>query len=112
MQNIGALIRSARIEAGLSQARLAQRLAMSQPAVAKLERPGANPTIATLDRVLRATGRRLVLEAATVPTGVDRGLVRQHLQLTPAQRLHGLETMYREARRLTRAGERLRGGLG
>jgi transcriptional regulator with XRE-family HTH domain len=39
-----ALIRAARAEAKLTQAQLARRLGMSQPAIVKLERPGANPT--------------------------------------------------------------------
>jgi transcriptional regulator with XRE-family HTH domain len=51
-----ALVRDARRAAKLTQAELAQRLGMSQPAIAKLERPDANPTVRTSDRVLRATG--------------------------------------------------------
>jgi transcriptional regulator with XRE-family HTH domain len=58
-----ALIRAARAEAKLTQAQLARRLGTSQPAIVKLERPGANPTVRTLDRMLRATGHRLELGA-------------------------------------------------
>ncbi len=61
------LIRTARLDAGLTQAQLAERAATSQPAIARYESGAASPSVATLDRILRATGRRLVLaaEAAT-----------------------------------------------
>jgi transcriptional regulator with XRE-family HTH domain len=64
------LIRIARQRTNITQAELATRLGVSQPAVAKLERPGANPTVETLDRVLSATGHRLLLDAVRGP-GVD-----------------------------------------
>jgi transcriptional regulator with XRE-family HTH domain len=72
-----ALIREARSAAQLTQAELARRLGTSQPAIVKLERPGANPTVRTLDRVLRATGHRLELRAPTWSPGVDESLVRR-----------------------------------
>jgi transcriptional regulator with XRE-family HTH domain len=72
-----ALIRRARAAAGLTQAGLARRLGTSQPAIAKLERPGANPTVRTLDRVLRATGHQLELSAPTWSSGVDESLIRK-----------------------------------
>ena len=103
------MIRSARREAGLTQHELARRLRISQPAVAKLERPGANPTVATLDRALRATGRRLMLDAPQWQPSIDESLVRQQQELTPEQRLRGLESMYVEAQKLAAAGARLRG---
>jgi predicted RNase H-like HicB family nuclease/DNA-binding XRE family transcriptional regulator len=49
----------ARVDAGLSQAKLARRAGVSQQAIAKLEHPDSNPTIATLERVARALGTRL-----------------------------------------------------
>jgi transcriptional regulator with XRE-family HTH domain len=60
----GKLLADARRAARLTQAELAQRLGVSQGAVAQLERPGANPTVATLERTLRALGKQLTLEAA------------------------------------------------
>lgn len=106
---VGELIRSARAEAGLSQRQLAGRLGTSQPAIARLERADANPTVATLERLLRAMGLRLEMAAAPASAGVDRGLIRQHLAASPADRLRGLETMYAEAQELTGAGASLRG---
>jgi DNA-binding XRE family transcriptional regulator len=55
-------LRWARQEAGLSQAELASRVGVSQQQIAKLERPGANPSIATLRKVAAALGVRVQLE--------------------------------------------------
>jgi transcriptional regulator with XRE-family HTH domain len=103
-----ALIRKARNEAGLSQAELGRRLGMSQAAVAKLERPGSNPTVDTLGDVLWATGHRLGLSASVRQPGVDESLIRQELELPPAERLRQLDLHIREMSRLVAAGERAR----
>ena len=58
------LVRRAREEAGLTLAELAGKLEVSYQAVQKWERSGTNPTVATLDRVLQALGRKLELEVA------------------------------------------------
>ena len=42
---------------------------------------------------------------------VDESLIRQQLELEPADRLHALEAMYEQARKLTTAGEIHRGQL-
>ena len=103
------MLKDARREAGLTQAELARRLGVSQAAIAKMERPGSNPTVRTLDDVLRATGRRLTLDAPKWRSGVDESLIRQQLELSPAERLRGIETMYIQARMLVLAGARSRG---
>ena len=41
---------------GLTQAEVAKRAGMSQPAYAKLEKPGANPRTATLRKLAKALG--------------------------------------------------------
>lgn len=111
MSQAAVLIRTARNDAGLSQARLASRLGVSQAAIAKLERIGSNPTVDTLDDVLWATGRRLTLSAPVRQPGVDESLIRQQLELSPAERLRGIETMYSQARILALAAARSRGEL-
>lgn len=53
------LLRWVREDEGLTQAQLATRLGMSQQAVQKLERSGANPSVKTLAKFARALGREL-----------------------------------------------------
>jgi predicted RNase H-like HicB family nuclease/DNA-binding XRE family transcriptional regulator len=59
---VAVALRWARIDAGLTQAQLAAKVGVSQQQVAKLERPGANPSIATLRKIASALGARLELE--------------------------------------------------
>jgi transcriptional regulator with XRE-family HTH domain len=107
----GKLLADARRRAGLTQADLAKRLAISQAAVAQLERADSNPRLATLDRALRATGFELVTTIRPRRSAVDDSLIRRQLELDPAERVHGLEAMYEQARKLTAAGEKHRGEL-
>lgn len=51
-----------RIEHGLSQAELARRCGVSQPAIARLERGEREPRLATLRRVAHALDADLVLD--------------------------------------------------
>jgi transcriptional regulator with XRE-family HTH domain len=107
----GRLLAHARRHAGLTQAELARRLGISQAAIAQLEHPESNPRIATLDRALRATGAELMISARPRGRSVDESLIGQQLELTPAQRLRGLEVMYEEARDLAGATATSRGEL-
>ena len=111
MDAAGPLVRDARRAAGLTQAELARRLGTTQSAVAKLERADANPSVATLDRVLRATGHRLQLIAPVwSDDGVDIDQLRENLALTPAERLARFERLQRQARALAAAGDLARRG--
>jgi transcriptional regulator with XRE-family HTH domain len=109
MSDSAVLLKDARRRAGMTQAELAQRLGVSQAAVAKLESPRANPTVDTLDSALWATGHRLTLDATPWRPGVDESLIRQHLELSPAERIRGIESMYAQAQTLAEAGARSRG---
>jgi transcriptional regulator with XRE-family HTH domain len=109
MGDAASLLKDARRRASITQAELARRLGVSQAAVAKLESSRANPTVDTLDQALWATGHRLTLDAPLRSAGVDESLVRRHLELTPAERIRGLETMYAQAQALAKAGARSRG---
>jgi len=60
------LIRDGRSSAGLSQRQLARLAGTSQPAIARYESGASIPTLATLDRLLDACGRRVVLGAEPV----------------------------------------------
>lgn len=55
-------LRWARKRAGLTQAELARRAGLSQPAVARLEDPDHNPTLDMLERVAAALGTRLEVD--------------------------------------------------
>jgi hypothetical protein len=83
----------------------------TQSAIAALEREDSNPTLRTVADALDALGHQLVLTATPRPAGVDESLIRQQLELTPAQRLRSLESMAAQARALTLAGARSRGEL-
>lgn len=108
MPRAAAIIREARQQTGLSQAELAARIGVSQSAISKLEREGSNPTIATLDRVLRATGHRLQLIAPVWSDGVDESLIRQELERSPAERIKSFELMHADLNRLQMAAARSR----
>ena len=103
-------VRGARVRAGLTQAELATRLGTTQSAVARLEAPGSNPTVTTLERVLEATGHRLVLAATNAESGVDKTLIADRLELTPAERLRSFESFSAETRKLMLAGRRAGAG--
>jgi transcriptional regulator with XRE-family HTH domain len=102
------IIRTARREAGLTQRQLAQRLGISQAAVAQLERPTANPTIATVERALRATNHRLELSAVRAKPSVDISLLQEALHWTPAERIAAAARLTDDAEKLAGAVRRRR----
>jgi predicted nucleotidyltransferase/DNA-binding XRE family transcriptional regulator len=63
MSQVGVTIRSARKDAGLSQAELAVRTGTSQPALARYETGATLPTLPTLERLFSACGRQLRVDA-------------------------------------------------
>ena len=66
VQLFGALL-EAREKEGLTQAQLAEKADMTQPEIARLERPDANPKINTLLKVTVPLGYRLKLERIGEP---------------------------------------------
>jgi len=56
------LMRMTRLAEGKTLAELARALGTSWPAVQRLEKPNANPTLKQLERAAHALGKRLVLE--------------------------------------------------
>lgn len=58
----GYLLRLARVEAGLSQQELAERLGITQQAVSRAEQWSSNPTVAMMRRWSSACGRQVKLE--------------------------------------------------
>ena len=94
----GLLIRQAREAEGLTQAALARRLGITQPAIARLEAAGDEVTVATLQRALNAMGRALVLRVEKRPSSVDETLLYGPLRATASDRLDTFERSYANAR--------------
>lgn len=65
--DVAAAISSARREAGLSQAALAERGGTSQATVSAYENGRKQPSVATLSRLLAAAGSRLTVQPAERP---------------------------------------------
>jgi transcriptional regulator with XRE-family HTH domain len=103
------LIREARTRAGLTQAHVAELAGTTQATVARMERPGSNPTFSSLDRVIRATGHALELSRHQVSENIDETLIAANLRLTPAERLRRFVAWHESLRRMTEAADRSRG---
>lgn len=96
-----------RARAGLSQRELAERADTSQPAIARLEGGGADPSISTLQRIIAAAGFELRLAIDPVPApdaiieaykrDVDRTLLRENLRKSIDQRLMDLQSFQESA---------------
>lgn len=79
-------VRYARLRAGLTQAELAGRAGISQPALARIESDRVRPRIDTLQKLLRECG--LTLEPMPrAGVGIDRSTIRRMLRLSPKKRL-------------------------
>lgn len=109
MSRAAHLIRTARQEAGLTQAELAQRAGMTQSMIARMERPGANPTVDTLDTVLGAMHRHIDLTPARRLPEHDETLIAQRLRLTPRERLAAFQANHRSLNRLVHSARRIDG---
>ena len=82
------MLRMARSQAGLSQRAVADRVGVSQSTVARIERGQVDPLTGTLDRLLRACGFELGLQAAREDlAGIDRSLIRELLRRSPTERV-------------------------
>lgn len=89
----------------MTQRALAAKTGVPQPAIARIERGAVSPRVATLNRLLAATGESMEL-LPRIGDGVDRSLIRSALGLTPEERIRAagragrnLATFLAEARR-------------
>jgi transcriptional regulator with XRE-family HTH domain len=88
----GQLLREARTRHGVSQQGLARRAGTTQSAISRIERDPVSPSVETLRGLLQVLGEDLALASNGHRAGIDRGLIRRNLALTPAQRVRqGLE---------------------
>lgn len=93
------LIRQTRLSRGLTQRELADRLNTTQSAVARLERPGGSPTVKTLERVMAALDKSLVVDVVDHKPQVDETLIAANLRLSPSDRLDRFAGSYDDLRR-------------
>src|SRR5688572_32369428 len=63
----GVALRDARVSAGLSQTALAERVGTSQATISAYENGTKQPSVATLSRLLAATGARLTVAPTAQP---------------------------------------------
>ena len=85
----------------MTQRQLAERLGTSQPVIARLERPRANPTWETFARALRATGHGVqLISLDSSPVPLDLGQLRERLAMTPAARLRTFQVSQESLARL------------
>jgi transcriptional regulator with XRE-family HTH domain len=83
----GALIRAARLRAGLSQAELAERLGMPQSSIARWEVDSVEPGLSKVRRVLRACGFDLSFSLIPFERDPEQDArVVEVQQLTPQER--------------------------
>jgi transcriptional regulator with XRE-family HTH domain len=101
---VGSVLRRAREAAGLTQRAVAEISGIAQPAIARIESGAVTPRVDTLERLLAACGRRLVVEGR-LGQGVDRTVIRRLLDLSPRERI---ELAAREARNVTAFEEAIR----
>ena len=78
-EDVGELVRRARLDAGLTQAELAQRAALSQPSLAQMESGTRNPSPEMLERVLRAADYRPSLPLAEHADAINRAAAQRGL---------------------------------
>jgi transcriptional regulator with XRE-family HTH domain len=93
----------------MTQAELARRMGTTQSAIARMERPGANPRVNTLARALALTGRQLKLGTGPMRSSIDETLTRERVRLSPADRLASFEAGYANVRELALGARRLSG---
>jgi transcriptional regulator with XRE-family HTH domain len=115
--DISRIVAAARRQAGLTQQQLAERAGTSQPAVARLERGGGSPSLATVRRLVNAAGFDLKVELlpratrrdpviAAYQRDVDRTLLRENLRKTVDRRLRDMEAFRKDAEQLRAAVQR------
>lgn len=95
---VARVVREARLAADLSQAELARRAHTSQSAVARYERGVSTPSVATLERLLRACGRPLRLTASLSRAPRRRPTVRGRAAQLVQDRLEDIAEAIRRIR--------------
>lgn len=95
MRSLGSFIRSARLESGLTQTQLAERVGTTQSVIARWERDAVEPRLSTLDRIAQAVGAAVRVEFSPPISQEKWASVEANLTLSPAQRSQQLVTAVR-----------------
>jgi len=86
-----ALIREARLRAGLTQAELAERTRRDRSVIARWEQAAVAPSVETLIELVRACGFDVPLELEPLDTAADDRL-KKNTMLSPERRVRRLLT--------------------
>lgn len=105
MTSAASVLRRARKRAGLAQADLAARLGTKQPVVARWESGARRPSFDDVVRAVSACGLHLDAIVGEPDPGED-ALLREWLELSPAERLRRNEQMLATEEWALRAGSR------
>lgn len=101
---LGALLRDARVRAGVSQAQLAIRTGLAAPAISRIENGHESPSFERFTRCLEALGFEPSIELRPLGgSDVDPVHLAAEAELTPAQRLESLFEWMRFGDRLAKA---------
>ncbi len=115
-------LRQARLQAGLTQRKLAELAGTAQSVVARIEAGLTSPTVATMERLLTVAGFQIEVVprapaihdpvTAAFKRDIDRTLLRENLKKTPEQRVRSLQALNRLASEARRAGAQARSRTG
>lgn len=105
----GALVRSRRLELGLSQRRLARRAGTTQAAISRIERGLERVTWERLEAILLAIGEEPLLSSWPIDPEVDPRALAEQATKPPAERLREGLAWSRFASRVHAAGAQAQG---
>lgn len=103
MVTAATVLRQARRQAGMSQRTAALAAGVRQPLFSRIESGRSQPSLATLDRLVRACGYALLVSLEPLPDPHDVSLLESTLSLTPEQRVDRLVELHRVAGELQAA---------
>lgn len=106
--DIGAALREARQEQGVSQRRLALRAGTSQDAISRIERGAEAPTLERFAQLMLALGRRPVIRLEPLRKAVSVDGLGVANNMTPDERLREAAGWNRVASRMAVAGAEAR----
>ena len=87
MTHAATLLRRARASQGISQRELARRAGLPQSTIGRIETGIIDPRSSTLERALKALGYEISVGERPGQRGIDRGLIRRFLELSPRERI-------------------------